>query len=165
MFKQCTKCKETKEITKFHKQKKGKYGVKAQCKVCKNEFQKQYQQDNKEDLNEYQKKLRKNNALHKLSGNTSCMINMSFVRTGILKPSKLITVDIIGCSIPNFMVHLYQTFIDRYNRLPTINDNLHIDHIIPITCAPDEAAIYELNHYSNLQWLIAEDNREKSDTL
>lgn len=32
--KKCTNCNIEKEITEFHKQTRGKYGVTSQCKVC-----------------------------------------------------------------------------------------------------------------------------------
>lgn len=37
----CTKCKQSKTIDLFHKQKKGKFGVASECKECKNEDRKQ----------------------------------------------------------------------------------------------------------------------------
>ena len=36
----CTTCKEEKSICEFHKEKKGKYGVKSKCKVCFYEYKK-----------------------------------------------------------------------------------------------------------------------------
>jgi len=38
---------------------------------------------------------------------------------------------------------------------------LHIDHIIPLVTAKTEEDVIKLNHYSNLQYLFAEDNLEK----
>ena len=42
---------------------------------------------------------------------------------------------------------------------------LHIDHIIPISSAKTKEDVIKLNHYSNLQYLFAEDNLEKGDSL
>ena len=72
--KTCTKCQAEKEITEFHKSKDGKFGVRAICKVCirqmdrdyyakhreeilpkKNEYQKEYYLNNSEKVNKYQK--------------------------------------------------------------------------------------------------------------
>ena len=50
----CTKCKVEKELSEFHKQKNGKYGVKGQCKVCINqqnrERKKEYYEQNREQI-------------------------------------------------------------------------------------------------------------------
>jgi hypothetical protein len=41
----------------------------------------------------------------------------------------------------------------------------HIDHIIPLSSAKDAKSMLKLWHYTNLQWLLAVDNIEKSDKL
>ena len=56
-MKKCTKCGETKELTEFHKEKRGKHGRKACCKVCI----KQYQQANREKVAEYKKQYYQEN--------------------------------------------------------------------------------------------------------
>ena len=47
----CTKCKIEKDLTEFHKQKNGKFGLKPQCKVCckiyRNEKCNEYKANNK----------------------------------------------------------------------------------------------------------------------
>lgn len=60
----CTKCNIEKSTTEFHKQNGGKFGVKAKCKVCHNEYlkenkesiskqKKEWYEKNKEYLKEY----------------------------------------------------------------------------------------------------------------
>ena len=44
MEKKCTKCGETKLLSEYHKQKGGKYGRHAKCKVCKSLTDKKYHQ-------------------------------------------------------------------------------------------------------------------------
>jgi len=68
----CTTCKVEKVITEFHKEKCGKYGVKAKCKDCFNEYkrnnpkQKEYRRANylrhKEKKLAYKKQYKKDNA-------------------------------------------------------------------------------------------------------
>ena len=59
-----------------------------------------------------------------------------------------------------------KTFENRYNiPLEQAKDILHIDHIVPLSVAKTEAEVIKLNHYSNLQYLYASDNLEKSDSL
>jgi len=48
--KQCTKCEEIKPKTDFHMDKSKKDGLLSSCKACKNEWQKEYDQANKEKI-------------------------------------------------------------------------------------------------------------------
>ena len=67
----CTTCKEEKSISEFHKEKKGKYGVKSRCKECFYEYkknnpkEKEYRRTNYERHREkklaYKKQYRENN--------------------------------------------------------------------------------------------------------
>ena len=43
------------------------------------------------------------------------------------------------------------------------NFDINIDHIKPCALAKNEQEMIELQHYTNLQWLLAEDNRNKGD--
>jgi hypothetical protein len=45
-MKQCTKCKEMKELSCFGKEKYGKYGIRSQCKDCRKIIGKQYRNQN-----------------------------------------------------------------------------------------------------------------------
>jgi len=56
-MKQCTTCRETKELSDFHKSKQGKFGVKSMCKSC----HKKYCVENKEKINKSRKKWNVNN--------------------------------------------------------------------------------------------------------
>ena len=57
VFKKCTKCGEIKLATSdnFNKNKKGKYGLRSRCKECV----KQYRENNKDKIKEYQKEYQK----------------------------------------------------------------------------------------------------------
>lgn len=57
----CTKCGEEKEITEFHKQKRGKFGVRRVCKVCQLYYKRHYYKNNREDILESQRYYYKNN--------------------------------------------------------------------------------------------------------
>ena len=59
VFKKCTKCGEIKLATSdnFNKDKKGKYGLRSQCKICI----KKYREDNKDEINKKRKEYRENN--------------------------------------------------------------------------------------------------------
>lgn len=55
-MKTCTKCGETKELTEFHRNKRSKDGRGTRCKSCS----KQYYQDSRERIREYQRNYWKN---------------------------------------------------------------------------------------------------------
>jgi len=59
--KRCSKCGEVKPISEFHKNKNGKYGVRADCKLCFKELIKNHYEENKEQIKEIKKKYRKEN--------------------------------------------------------------------------------------------------------
>ena len=57
----CTKCKEEKELSKFYKNKKGKFGVHAVCKICTKICWEKYYKENKEKKLNNDKKYREKN--------------------------------------------------------------------------------------------------------
>ena len=57
-MKKCNKCKEIKELTKFHKASGNKDGLRNDCNVCKGKIDKIYKKKNKEKLKIYYKKYR-----------------------------------------------------------------------------------------------------------
>ena len=59
----CTKCGEEKAATSefFFKQKRGKYGLRGQCKSCFSKYNNQYRENNKEKISKIQKRYYKNN--------------------------------------------------------------------------------------------------------
>ncbi len=94
---------------------------------------------------------------------TICNLRRSIGR--YIKLKKLIknnpTKKIIGCTPKELQQHLDQSFIDNYGREYTNEDKLHIDHIVPLSRAKTIEKVEELNHYSNLQYLLAKDNLAK----
>ena len=85
----------------------------------------------------------------------------SFKRRGYKKNSN--TEKIIGCSFEDFTKYLLQTYKDIYGYDWDTKEEVHIDHIIPLSTANSEEEIIKLCHYTNLQLLKAKDNLEKSD--
>ena len=45
----------------FYKKKRGKYGLEAKCKICREKYNKQYHEDNKERIAEQRKQYREDN--------------------------------------------------------------------------------------------------------
>jgi hypothetical protein len=61
LFKVCTKCEDLKPWGKFHKDKKGRFGVKPKCKVCNCLDATNYQKENPEQCNERSRKWAEEN--------------------------------------------------------------------------------------------------------
>ena len=62
-IKVCSKCKRilvANEIN-FHKKKSGKYGLRADCKVCEKEYKREYSKKNKDKIKEYMKQYYEDN--------------------------------------------------------------------------------------------------------
>ena len=56
-IKVCSKCGKilVANTTNFHKKKEGKYGLRAECKICKKQLDKQYRENNIDAIKEYDK--------------------------------------------------------------------------------------------------------------
>ena len=87
----------------------------------------------------------------------------SFKRKGYKKDSN--TYKIIGTDYDTFYNHLLETYKNNYGYEWDKKEEVHIDHIIPISTAKTEQDIYKLCHYTNLQLLKAKDNLEKGAKL
>lgn len=63
IFKKCSKCGRFKvaSTVNFYKQKAGKYGLRGECKECKNKYREEYYQDNKNKSSEYNKQYYQDN--------------------------------------------------------------------------------------------------------
>ena len=66
VMKKCSKCGEILHISRFHKDKNGKYKTRPDCKECNRKYQKEYNKNNKEKISNRNKKgyeKNKNNIL------------------------------------------------------------------------------------------------------
>lgn len=113
---------------------------------------------------EYSKKRYHKDPVYRLSRCIRSSIQEAFTKRKYSKKTR--TYSILGLSIQEFINHLYSTFLANYNRPydPTV-DIVHIDHVIPISSATTEEEVIKLNHYTNLQLLLAEDNIKKSNKM
>lgn len=136
--------------------------------ACK-ERVRRYKETNKKLLTKnrraYEARRVRKDSLFKLKKKISSLFRNSFKNKGFSKSSK--TAQLLGCSFEELQKHLKATFEMNYG-LPFswIDESLlHIDHIIPLAMAKTEEDLIKLNHYMNLQYLLAEDNLEKGDSL
>ena len=97
----------------------------------------------------YETSRRKIDALYRLRKN----IRMNVKRYLIYGKSKS-TKEIIGIDYKEFQDYLEVEY----------TENMHLDHIIPLSWAINDEEVYTLNHYSNFQIITAEENMAKSDS-
>ena len=189
MEKKCTKCGEVKSLDEFNNAKKGKHGKDSRCRSCgklyyksnkerikqiqkgyylKNKLKidkkiKEYGTKNKEKIRKYitlyHKNRRDTDPLFKLRLYTSKSVRGSLLRKGYGKKTK--TYNILKCEYDFFNKWLNGKASNGYTY--GIED-LHLDHVIPISLAETEEEILLLCHYSNYQLLTADENLAKSNS-
>ena len=113
---------------------------------------------------EYQKKRISEDPLFKLNKDIKSLIRDAFRRKNLHKGNQR-TIDILGCSVEDFKIHLESQFENWMN---WENKGLYngterygwdIDHIIPITTGKTIEEVTKLNHYTNLRPLCGYYNR------
>ena len=123
----------------------------------------QYRLNHLEDIRQYYHTRKEEDILYKFVIQTRNCIRESIKRKGYSKKSK--TFDIVGCDFDVLMKHLKKTFKDNYGYDWDGQENVHIDHIVPLATATNEEEVLKLCHYTNLQLLKPKDNMSKQDKL
>lgn len=108
----------------------------------------------------YEQLRKQYDAEFKLKKQIRNSIRQAFRRRVSDKPCH--TEEIVGCSVQELYRHLCHTFEKRYG-IEYSGQDVHIDHIIPISLAETTEEIISLNHWSNLQLLTPQDNLAKSN--
>ena len=184
-MKTCSKCNIEKSLDEFYKKKSGKHGRTADCKECRKSYAKSYREDNSDKINLYQKDYRDKNpdkikdqkkdwrernlerdkankkAYHEkkytedTKFRTRMLIRNQTLRLGKYKDKS--SIDIVGCSPEMFWV---------MNGSPEDMSDVHIDHIVPLSWfdLSNEDHLKVCSHWSNLQYLCAEDNLSKGNS-
>lgn len=128
------------------------------------EYQKNYQQENKDKRNKSLRERLKNDDLYRLKVNIRNLINNSFYEIGYSKNSR--TQEILGCSFEELKSYLeskFENWMNWENRgiyNGDFNGGWDIDHIIPLSEAKSEEDLIRLNNYTNLQPLCSKINRD-----
>lgn len=160
------------EIKAYRENNKDKiYASNNRYKKKNREIQKNYQRkyfaNNKEKVLESQRKRRKERyetePLYKLKEQARRLVWLSFHRMQKAKRSH--TESVIGCSLETLADYLSKTFYENYGIEYDGTQDVHIDHIIPLSTAKTEEDVYKLCHYTNLQLLYATDNLKKNARL
>lgn len=127
-----------------------------------NHYYKNYYKNNKEKVKNYNTKRLKDPVL-KLKKQLRNMLYDSFKRQHKIK--KKHSEEILGCDLEFFVDYLLETYKNNYGVEWNKTDEVHIDHIVPLSTANTEDDIIKLCHYTNLQLLKAEDNLRKSNKI
>ena len=150
--KTCSVCNILKPHTSFGESKQYRDGFLKRCNDCaqkrKKELSKKYnRQKNERIMNDPVAKSRKN---------ARRMILSAFRYVGSKKNAK--TYEIIGLDAKTF-----EQWLRDVSRVKPETQNVHIDHVIPISWAQSHDEVLALSHFSNLQWLPHDENIRKRD--
>jgi hypothetical protein len=171
--KTCSVCRETKDVSEFHKHRCITDGYRSECKECRKKWFKdnydnfadvhrrrtnEYRVNNREQYNKYFRKRYVNNPhLYAWRG----MLNSVIRRIGGKKESK--TFDILGYSAEDLKKHLEKLFTEGMSW-----DNWgkwHIDHKIPVSSFSNTDDPKIINSLDNLQPMWASDNIKKGNRI
>ena len=138
-----------------HKECMKKYSKSAKRKEYIKKYQKtdKFKEYHKEYRKEYERERRKADPLYALTKRTRTLITSSLKKQNYTKKSK--TYELLGCSYEEFMAFLG----------PKPCEGAHLDHICPCAEAQNEEELIKLQNFRNFQWLSAEENTSKNDTM
>lgn len=174
MKKQCSKCRNEKDLVEFTKSKTGKHGTESQCKVCRKKSR------NYENRRQYSREWNKNNknkvAVRKRATHIYRMKNDMLYRLKHRLRTRLASaisnnqksgsaVSDLGCTIIELKQYLENQFIEGMSWNNHSREGWHIDHIQPLSSfnLADPEELKKAVHYTNLQPLWAKDNWSKSN--
>ncbi len=153
------------KIKPRHKKNNAKRYIEKREKIL--QYSKEYKETHKEQvrirINKYEKERKKKDPLFKLIKQVRTLINNSFSNKGYKKNTKI--EKILGVNIDFFITYLLETYKKNYGVEWDGKEDVHIDHIIPLSTANSKEEVIKLCHYTNLQLLKAKDNLNKSNKL
>ena len=158
----CPVCNKDKPLSEYNKEVRSSDGLSYKCRLCRSE----YRASNREGINAYNRKYERDkkgyNERFKESVRIKKLVNNTLTKKTIVKDSDI--HKILGADYDTFITHLCKGFHDLYNRQPNFGvDILHVDHIIPISTAISLEEVTSLNCYTNLRYMLAKDNLDKSN--
>lgn len=187
----CNKCGLEKRIDEFEFRKdRNKY--RNTCKKCRNIYKKEYYKQHSDELlkkkreryknnpkykeyrlkgdrnrkvarREYKRNRKKTDDLYRFELRVRKIIYKSLSRNNYSK--KTVSYKILKCSYSDLISHLLKTYKNNYGYEWDGKEEVHIDHIIPLSTANSEEEIIVLCNYKNLQLLKEKDNLNKSNKI
>ena len=160
--KRCCGCGDTKHNSEFNKNSGKKSGLSDRCKVCNAKYNKHRFENNREkmlaDTYAWQNRKYKEDSLFRLKVKMRALLRHGLKRGGWKKSSS--TLEAVGCSYEDLKHHIESQFTSGMSW-----DNIHVDHIVPLSYANTQEEMMYLCHWTNLQPLFSEDNISKKDRL
>ena len=168
IMKICNKCNTEKNNDNFNKAPRNLDGLYNTCKKCRTPLEREsnliYKKKNREQILKqkrayYQRRMK--DPLFQLKRRIRKRTYTSFRVNNWYKTKS--TSVYLGTDYETFYNYIEKLFIDgmSWERL----NEIHIDHIIPLSSANTEEELIKLCHYTNLQPLWAEDNLRKGSKI
>lgn len=172
-MKKCSKCKQIKSKTEFHKQKCKSDGLRVNCKSCRKLKASIFYNKNKDKILAKNKEYYQNNrdliqSKNKVYWDNKYKTDINFRLAQVLRKRLYSAIKNgsaiknLGCPIEELKDHLEAQFTegmtwDNYGEW-------HIDHIVPLAKfdLTNEDQLKEACNYNNLQPLWAKDNLSKN---
>ena len=129
----------------------------------KKKYDKQYFEKNRAKIYQRIRNKYDTDEMYRFKLKVRNTIRMSFRRKGQYKNKR--TEEILGCTFKELYQYLLDSYRKNYGTEWNGIDEVHIDHIIPLSTVKIEEEIIKLCHYTNLQLLKAKDNLSKNDKL
>lgn len=159
-MKRCPKCDTYKSLDQFGKDKSKKDGLKVWCKSCKKEYDSKYVQENKDWIYPKQiasKKVKRNvDSIYRMKDNYRRIVRMAFSKKNITKDTK--SQEILGCDWETLSEYIESKF-DTNMSWDNYGTYWEIDHLVPLSTAKTADDVMRLNHFTNLQPLEKNYNR------
>lgn len=113
----------------------------------------------------YVRQRRATDIQYKLQTRLRQRLRGALIQTSAVKSAR--SLELCGCTLAELVEHLQVTMPLRGEEPLTFEDDVHIDHIIPLSYfdLTDPVNQRIACHHSNLQVLTAEDNLKKADKL
>ena len=179
LIKKCLKCGKILLKSNFHKNKKSKDGLTSLCKVCKNEYNKNYYNKNRDSelerrkkyisqnrgkINEYVKNKMKTDLNFKLATYMRNRLYKAYKAQNVMKTNK--TFDLLGCShsfFKSWIIHqLYGNMtVENYGTV------WQIDHCLAVASfyLLDENDMKKCFNWVNLRPMYVKDNIIKGNKI
>lgn len=154
--------KELREANKEHAlevQRKNAAKYRARHKEQIAEYNKRHVIAYRERRAELVRERRREDQFYRLACQVRHLVWSSFKRQGFAKDSK--TEEITGLSKDDLTDYLLSTYLKNYGEEWDGKQQIHIDHIVPLSSAKTKEDIIALCHYTNLQLLTKSDNLKK----
>ena len=177
MNKRCTKCEIEKSFFEFYPNVRTSDGKQSQCRDCQNKSKLEWRENNPEYMKnynlkwrennpeymkkyqrQYQKERKANNINFKLANNLRSRLRKALLKQVASKNDT--TEALLEISYSEFRNYVEYLMTPDMNWL-----NIQLDHVRPLSSfdLKDYEQLKEATHYTNIQPLLAKDNRSKSD--